>query len=364
MSHLQGVRRSDEEDKTVGVATQEQPPAAVDVPAETERSEMPLLVVVAALGMTSVVPLLAWVYDLSDFNTMIRWVALPGACALVMLGWLSRNGQRWPEVHSTLRLGVVAGVIGTLGYDLFRVPFIIVTRFGLLRPIESYGVLALDAGESSSLTAFAGWTYHFSNGIGFAISYMAFFRGRHWAWGLVWAMVLESGSVFTPFAQDYDLWSNPTAIVIAYGAHVPFGLALGIIGQNSTRWETYLDEAGRYVVPCVLAIGLATLALWLRPGSQSSPWQQGRSIDSGPSAIISDAVFSPFWLRTDECVRLHNSDSIPYTFPTAVGSPVLGPGSTSSICFSTGGVLRVNPTGDPDNGGFVILDQYAAGGQP
>lgn len=331
--------------------------------AKTNRNEWPVLILIAALGMTSVVPLLAWVSDLSDFQTVLLWVAVPGSLTLVALSFLSQRGERWPSVYTTLRLGVVAGVIGAVAYDLFRVPFLIVTRFGLLRPIESYGVLALNASESSTITAFAGWSYHFSNGIGFAIVYMALFRGRHWGWAVAWAMLLESGAVFSPFAQDYGLWNNPTAIVIAYGAHVPYALALGIIAQNSIKWDGYLDEAGRYVVPGVLAAVVITLALWLRPGTSSATWEQGEAVDDGPSAVISNAVFSPLWLRTDSCVVLRNTDNIPYTFTTAVDSPIISPGTTATICFATDGVLRINPTGEPDDGGFVIVDKFATGGQ-
>lgn len=331
-------------------------PSRPDLVARRERL---VLWIVAVLGMTSVVPLLVWVYDIAAFHTTFRAVAIPGACLLVAFGVVVRGGRRWPHVRSTLRLGVVAGLIGTVGYDVFRVPFVVLTRFGLLRPIESYGVLALDASESSAVTAFVGWAYHFSNGIGFAIAYMALARGRHWAWGLAWAMVLESGSVFTPFAQDYNLWDNPTAIVIAYGAHVPYGLALGIIGQRRETWERYLSDAGRHVVPGSLVVGVAVLGLWLRPGIDSPDVDRGRAVADGPSAVVSDERFSPVWMRTDACVTVRNDDDVPYTFDDAVGAPAIGPGESGELCFDASRVHRVNPTGEPHDGGFVIVDEYA-----
>jgi hypothetical protein len=97
----------------------------------------------AACG--SVIPLLAWVYDLGSFA---RWSAVVGgplvtlivAAAMVM----TRTG-RWPETRRAMTAGALGGLVGTAGYDLFRVPFVYGLGLGLLAPIDSYGVLLLDA---------------------------------------------------------------------------------------------------------------------------------------------------------------------------------------------------------------------------
>ena len=74
--------------------------------------------------------------------------------------------------------------MGTIGYDLFRLPFV-ASGLRVLAPIDSYGVLLLDAHTSSPLSGFAGWVYHFSNGIGFGIAYAAVALGRRrWYWAV------------------------------------------------------------------------------------------------------------------------------------------------------------------------------------
>ncbi|MCB0994499.1 MAG: hypothetical protein KDB21_05375 [Acidimicrobiales bacterium] len=315
--------------------------------------------VVAGLGLTSVVPLLAWVCGLGPFHVWFLAVAAPGQVALAGIGVFVRSGRRRPEVRTALVLGVVAGLVGTIGYDLFRVPFVFGGGYRLLSPIESYGVLALDAETSSGWTAVAGWAYHFANGIGFGIAYMAVAARRHWGWGVLWAMVLESGSVFTPFASSYNLWGHPDAIVIAYAAHVPYGLALGLIGMRADRWLGHLRELGRHTIPAVLTVGAALLLVWIGPFTEPSRVEEGRAVAPGPSGVILDEGLSPHWLRTtaDGCVTLRNGDDRGYTIDAAVGDPTIVAGATIEVCFEGSGVKRLRTSGEPFDGGFVILDE-------
>ena len=126
---------------------------------------------VGALGLCSVVPLLAWVYGLGSFAAWFWRLARPRGCVLGAIAWRvtrSRSGTNAPAgLQAVLVTGTVGGLVGTIGYDLFRVPFV-ASGLRVLAPIDSYGVLLLDARTSSPLSGFAGWVYHFSNESGSA----------------------------------------------------------------------------------------------------------------------------------------------------------------------------------------------------
>lgn len=164
-------------------------------------------------ALSSVAPLLAWVFEMGSFRTWFLAAALPGAALLTALniGALST-----PDSRRVVRLGVVAGIVGTIGYDVFRIPFVFGAGLRLLSPIESYGVLLLGTDRSSGWTDLAGWSWHLTNGIGFAIAYLAVAAGRRWHLGLAWAMVLETATIATPFgiyyglAGKHDASSSPT----------------------------------------------------------------------------------------------------------------------------------------------------------
>lgn len=58
-------------------------------------------------------------------------------------------------------------LLGPIGYDVFRVPFEVLGGLRLLAPIDSDGVLLLDAARRPRPRVWPGWSFHFANGIGF-----------------------------------------------------------------------------------------------------------------------------------------------------------------------------------------------------
>ncbi len=317
---------------------------------------------IAALGLTSVASLLAWVSGLGPFHVWFGLVTLPGAVALILAGrWAgSPKGLATdPELATAIRLGVVAGLIGTLGYDLFRVPFIVFGGLRLFAPIESYGVLALGADTSSAWTDLAGWAYHVSNGVGFGVAYAVVATRRHWAWGVLWAMVLESATVLSPFAQAYSLSGKWGIIAIAYAAHVPFGLALGVIVQRADRWDRHLLEISPRSVWWALALTGSGLFLWHSPLTEDPKVAAGRAVAEGPSAQISEGGLSPEWLHVGVggCAALHNGDSLRHLLRVGDLETEVAAGATELLCFDDPGVHRIRTTGEPFDGGFVIVDE-------
>ena len=192
----------------------------------------------ALLGIGSVVPLLAWGFGWGSFQLWFWGVALPSQLLLLVIGLRLRE-ERYPRLHTALRAGVVGGVIGTLGYDLVRVPF----EAGGMRvflPIDSYGILIAAERTSTPLTGFLGWAYHFSNGIGFGVSYACVALGRRWVWALPWAIFLETAFIVTPLGQLYGIQGQWAPIAVAYGGHIAYGVPLGVIVATAGRPETRL----------------------------------------------------------------------------------------------------------------------------
>ncbi|MGH8976421.1 MAG: hypothetical protein ACRD0C_24800 [Acidimicrobiia bacterium] len=133
-------------------------------------------------GGGSVIALLAWVYEVASFQAAFLAVGVP--CVAALAG-LAVRARRSPALADVLVAGAAGGFVGTLGYDLFRLPFV-VAGLRVLAPIDSYGMLLLDASESSPWTETTGWGFHVLNGVGFGIAYAALARPRrrHWSWAV------------------------------------------------------------------------------------------------------------------------------------------------------------------------------------
>lgn len=288
---------------------------------------MRLRVLAALCGLLPVGALLAWAFGLGSFRS---WFLVVGVPPVLLLAVLWRLGDERFRLAYTA--GVVGGLAGAIGYDLFRVPFAL---YGLriFSPIESYGVLVLGADTSSPLTDLVGWSFHFVNGIGFGVAYAMFGLGRSRWWAVAWAMVLETATIVTPFATLYGLAGKWHLIGIAYAAHAAYGLPLGMVCESAPkarRAPLRMSHAG--IVVAILVVGLLA---WHRPFS-SMP-------DPGPGydARIVDGRFQPEWIRVREggCAVVRDGDQ------------------RREFCFDDPGVHRVRLTGEPYSGGFVIVER-------
>jgi hypothetical protein len=277
------------------------------------------------------------VYGLGRFAVWFRLLAAPAVLLLAGIALAaSRPASPYRRLRVALVVGTVGGLVGTIGYDLFRVPFV-AGGLRLLAPIDSYGVLLLDDLTSSPLSGFAGWAYHFSNGIGFGIAYAAVALGRRWWWGVGWALVLETASVVTPFADSYGLRGRWGVIAIAYAAHVPYGLAIGWAAQRGDALVAQLAEVSRRSTVYALGALLAFLVVW------HQPFYGGGAV---AATTVEDGRFTPQWMRVPVggCVTIRH-----------------GPGESEQRCFDDEGVHRVRLGDRPYSGGFVIADPEMTG---
>jgi hypothetical protein len=307
----------------------------------------------ALLSLLCVAPLLAWVYGLGRFADWFWRATVP---ALIVLALVARVVSRRPttaRLHDAFLAGVGGGLLGTLLYDVVRVPFAL-GGLRLLAPIDSYGVLLLDAAGSNARSGFAGWVFHTTNGVCFAIAYAVVASGRSRWWAVAWAMVLESVAVLSPFAAYYGLSGKWGQIALAYAAHVPYGLAIGICCENTARTAASMREISRRA-PALVALGVtvAGLLVWQQPWSTNDTVRTGEAVAPGASAVIVNERFAPQWVRIAPggCAVIRNDDSE----ARVVNTQTIAPGTTGQLCLTGDGVHRVKISG-AYSGGWVIVD--------
>ena len=203
--------------------------------------------IVFALAASSIACLLADFYRLCPMRIFTPFIFLPAMlvlAAFAVLDWRRGDGQLWRAVW----IGIAAGLLAAVAYDVFRLPFVFAKEWGISSLIPSmklfkvfprFGAMVLGEPieqETYSLTAqIIGWIYHFSNGATFGVMYLAIIgdgRRRHWAWAVVFALVLELGMLFTPYPAVFNIPVTTRFIFVTVAAHATFGVGLGC----SVRW--------------------------------------------------------------------------------------------------------------------------------
>lgn len=336
-----------------------EPPKLPDIPNRPSDASSHRSLIMGAFGilaLLSVAPLLAWTFGLGSFSSWFLYVTAPAWITLLAAGLLTKS--RLPKLRTALIAGALGGLLGTFAYDIFRIPFAAI-GFRLFSPIESYGVLLLSAQGSSGWTDLAGWTFHFFNGMAFGVAYAAVALDRHWGWAIAWAMVLETATVVTPFADAYALRGRWGVIAIAYAAHLPYGLALGYVVSRGTSFVRQATE--RFTRPASLALAVLAIFLlvWHRPFLVDPQGAEGRAIAPGASALIADGKFAPEWVRVTGrgCATFVNTDPITYRMIVDSAVADIKAGESRSLCFEGFGVKRVTLSIEPFSGGFVIIDE-------
>ena len=252
----------------------------------------PLAVVTALCGLLPVGALLAWSYGLASFRAAFLVVGVPPMLVLCAIGWLGCSTRDQSGSALALTAGVVGGLLGTIGYDLFRVPFAL-SGLRVFAPIESYGVLLLGADTSSPLTDLAGW----------ALPLRQRHRlrdrvrdGRAGPQPLVGGRLGDgAGDRDDRDAVRRDVRpgrSSGSLIAIAYAAHVAYGLPLGSVVAVRAASRT----RRRYTVGLAGSAGRGLCVARARRAGTGRPSAR-RPARGGPAPSSSAARLRPEWLR-------------------------------------------------------------------
>jgi hypothetical protein len=266
------------------------------------------------LASVSGVALLLKVYGIMPMHYSGPQLVLPATALLAAL-WLWAIRTRRERIAAAFAVGSLGGLAGTIGYDVARVPFMLLGQ-RIFVPIRVYGVLLTDASASSWLTDAVGWIYHFSNGICFGLMYAVVMPRRPVIWAVLWAFMLETIAVLSPFARIFGVYTS-TALLIAYFGHVAYGVPLGILVR---RWDEVRawQRQRSALLSSAAAAGVALMLVAFSPlprrGVQHDPRVQLRIIDSRLQPDIvrfsheRDSVVLTNTTDADVAVRLQPGD--------------------------------------------------------
>ena len=296
----------------------------------------------------SIAALLADLYGVASMHVVFLAVSLP---AMVVLATLACARRVPATLRDIITVGALGGLVGTVGYDLARVPFAVAGQ-RVFAPIETYGLLIADASASSGWTSTLGWLFHFSNGVTFGIAYAAVAAGRHWGWGVLWGLLLETAAVTGPFADRYQISGNSYAIGVAYLGHIFYGAPLGWIVQRMDRWR----GSARRPTPVLLAALVLVVLGWKQPWSTSAAADEAARLSTPgtPATVVENVRFDPEWLRIDRgrCVLVDNRSDDDYETPMG-NVPAR---SQTQLCFDDPGAHRVRFGSRAYSGGFVYVE--------
>lgn len=205
--------------------------------------------IVFLLAASSIACLLADFYGLCPMRLFTPFIFLPALLLLFAFAILDRvwgDRQLWRAVW----IGLVAGLLAAVAYDVFRLPFVFAKEWGidsvvpplkLFKVFPRFGAMVLgepiEQTEYSTAAQVIGWIYHFSNGATFGVMYLAIVgdsRRRHWIWAVFFALGLEVGMLFTPYPSAFNIPLTTRFIFVTVAAHALFGTGLGL----SARWLT------------------------------------------------------------------------------------------------------------------------------
>ena len=309
------------------------------------------------LSFGSIAMLLAAMWRVAPMHVGALLFGLPSVLALAALFvWARRRGH--VALDRAMVAGVWGGLWGTLGYDLIRIPFHL-AGFNPFQPIRSYGMFVLDAPHATVWTDLAGALYHASNGLTFGVMYAMVATRRRWAWAILFALLLETGAVFTPFGAVYGLRANVTALAIAYFAHIYYGFPLGLAVNDPERLTRWVRRPR--VVVATVAASVAVLAFLVgawEPPAAARP--APGVVELGPDAIVSG------WTRVpvDAPLVLQNADDAEVSWRLGGKSGTLMPGGRAELSFGSAGMLQLVVTDRPWRSAMVAVERDGYPAEP
>ena len=210
--------------------------------------------VIFVLAATSIACLLTEFYGLCPMRQFTLFIFVP---ALVILGAVAAADGLGcgRQLFRAVLIGVAAGFIATVAYDIFRLPFVfarewkiasVVPPMNLFKVFPRFGAMILgqplEQPAYSLPTQLVGWAYHFSNGITFGIMYVAMIGNvakGNWAWAIVMAAGLELGMLFTPYPGVFGIPLTARFVSVTLAAHIIFGIAMGLSARSLARRSAF-----------------------------------------------------------------------------------------------------------------------------
>jgi hypothetical protein len=202
-------------------------PAGVDELGVRRRAALALLPL--STGGAVVVAILI-VRDSLLWPTLVL-VGGTGITAVALARGLPAAARR--ELGSRVRVGLVAGALATVVYDLVR--YVLVAALGWsVRPFEVFalfGRLLIGDDAARVWQYLAGTGFHLANGLGFAVGYLIVVRRPGVLSAVVWALVLETFTILL-----YPSWLGLSAVAeffsMSMAGHLAYGCVLGVVAAR------------------------------------------------------------------------------------------------------------------------------------
>ena len=170
----------------------------------------------------------------ANLSNLAVYLLIPSIIILGIIYGLSIRGEL-KEINFQIRNGIIAGLIGTIGLEIFReIGFQLGGMPGEMPKL--LGVLFLDrfALGPNFLSNVAGYAYHFWNGAAFGIIYSILLGRGNIVLGILYGILVGIGFMVSPvaialgvgyFGLDFG-WGFPLTVTLA---HISFGSLLGWI---------------------------------------------------------------------------------------------------------------------------------------
>jgi len=158
---------------------------------------------------------------------------LPSVLGMVLLiVWAHHRGRN--DLVRRVILGLWAGGFATLAYDIVRIP-LAHADLPVFKAISYFGTTILSQARPTIASEVVGWSYHFSNGIGFAVMYTLLVGRPRLVSAVLWGVSLEAAMLVTPYAEVFGYRRSSSFFAITVGAHVVYGLVLWLACTYGVR---------------------------------------------------------------------------------------------------------------------------------
>jgi hypothetical protein len=217
------------------------------------RDLWPFRIALFTLASLSIGSLLLYFFGVAKFallSVTLSSIELAGLAVLFAWAW----GQHSKSALRLLIGGLWAGCLATLAYDIVRIP-IVHGGIPVFKAISYFGTVLLGQEKPSPFSELFGWAYHFSNGVSFALMYIALVPSP----GPITA-ILEAIMLLTPYAEIFGYQRDARFLAITIGSHAVYGFVIWLAFRKYWSGQRLLNWRWSVVSCLTVLAGLSLMA--------------------------------------------------------------------------------------------------------
>jgi hypothetical protein len=198
------------------------------------REDPLLFLLTLGAAATSIAALLLQLTGVIRMPYTLSFVTAPGMIFLLSVQIRAGRVHR-PVIVNRLRVGFVAGLIGLVVYNAARwvVAALLSLKTSPFYSIHIFGALITGKPADTTAATIAGWLYHISNGVTFAIMYTLIAGPARWWFGLLWGLLLESAMlIIYPSSAILRPPALAPFVVVSLISHALYGATVGVVARQ------------------------------------------------------------------------------------------------------------------------------------